>query len=118
MLVILTDEQTKAYLDRIVHALENIDRNTRLSLKQGAQLMSVLDDIEAEVANSTTVEQSVETLIANLVTTIQNSDPNNARLATVLATLQANDTRLAQLVTQNTPVQAPSVEPPTPPAQA
>jgi len=75
--------------------------------------MSVLDDIEAEVAKSNTIEASIETLIGNMVQAVKNASTDPARLQAVLTALQNNDARLAQIVLDNTPQDPPNT--PTPP---
>jgi hypothetical protein len=90
----------EALITRAVVALESLAKTEN-------KIMAVLDDLEAEVANQTTVEASVEALLANLATAIQNAGPDQARLQAVLDTIKTNDSKLAAAVAANTPA-APS----------
>lgn len=86
-----------------------------LSREHGVHMPpDVLSELEAEVANGTTVEGSVATLIGNLAAQAAAAAPDNARLQTVLATMQANDARLAALVVSNTPIASPAPVIPAP----
>ena len=79
---------------------------------------TVLANLQAEVANNTTIEGSISTLIDNLVQEAAAAAPGNLALANVLGTLQANDANLAALVLANTPVASPApvIPPPATPA--
>jgi hypothetical protein len=101
-------------LDAIQHAdyLARLDSIVSL-LQTGntteASLMSILDDIESELQQNTSVASSLETLIANLHAAGSDGDPT--RLKAVLETLKANDARIIKLVTDNTPVATPGPAP-------
>ena len=88
-------------LDAIVAQLKTLNR-------METNVMSVLDDIEAEVAKQTSVEGSVETLISNLAQAVKSAGTDPARLNAILTALKNNDERLAQLVADNTAADQPA----------
>src|SRR5215216_2667056 len=84
-------------------------------------IMSVLDEIEAEVASNTSVVGSVETLVQNMTAKIQEQTDalaaagvDTTRLQSVLDAIKSNDTRLGALVNTNTPAPPEPVPEPTP----
>ena len=84
-------------------------------------IMSVLDEIEAEVASNTSVVGSVETLVQNMTAKIQEQTDalaaagvDTTRMQAVLDAIKSNDTRLGALVTANTPAPPEPVPEPTP----
>lgn len=106
------DHETTALLKRLVCALEVIASAPNREEKFMQQALSVLDQIESEVGNMSTVEASVETLVSNIVAQVAAAGADSPRLQTVLATIQANDARFAKLVTDNTPAVTPTPIPP------
>jgi hypothetical protein len=84
-------------------------------------IMSVLDEIEAEVASNTSVVGSVEILVQNMTAKIQEQTDalaaagvDTTRMQAVLDAIKANDTRLGALVTANTQAPPEPVPEPTP----
>jgi hypothetical protein len=87
-------------------------------------IMSVLDEIEAEVASNTSVVGSVEILVQNMTAKIQEQTDGLAaagvdttRMQAVLDAIKSNDTRLGALVNTNTPAPPEPVPEPTPPEE-
>jgi hypothetical protein len=103
-------------LDATQHAdylarLDSIVSLLQIGNQTGGKIMGILDDIEAEVQESTSVEGSIEALISNLVDAAEANKTDPVRLQAVLDTLRANDGRLAKLVTDNTPAATPGPAP-------
>jgi len=85
---------------------------------QGANTVSVLDDLEAEVSRTPTVVDSLSTLITNLTAKIgeetqalANAGVDTSRIQHVLDVAAANNARLAKLVTDSTPSATPEETP-------
>jgi len=85
--------------------------------KGDSQMADLLTQLETEVGNQTTVDDSVSALVTEMGALVLAAAPNNARVAAVVATLTANDARIAALVLANTPLSsgAPPVPPPVTP---
>ena len=94
------------YLERV---LARQGRNEEIS-------MAAIDDLQAEVARNTTVEQSALTLItglsSQLVAAIASGDMTQVQA--VADTLKANDDALAAAVAANTPAAPPPAPAPVP----
>lgn len=74
-------------------------------------IMATLQDLQNDVAQETTVEQSVLTLLQGLAAQVAALAPNQAAIDALHASLQQNISTLQAAVTANTPA-APA--PPTP----
>ena len=70
--------------------------------------MAVIDDLQAELANNTTVVGSVKQLVQNIKAALDSAGTNDAKLTEIKNALAANDQTLSDLVVANTP-------PPPPP---
>jgi hypothetical protein len=119
------------FLDNIYDVLQGIDKKLDQLLK-GQQTMSsaantlaqVLANLQAEVANNTTVESSALTLVQAIPTMIQNAvtqalaegatGQQLSSFNTLITQLQQNDTNLAAAVTVNTPAAATASSVPIP----
>ena len=88
--------RTEFHLHLIEHLLTHL-------IFQGRTIMSTLDDLEASVANTTTVEASAVVLLQNLSALITASAGDPAALAALAGTLTTNANALADAVTANTP---------------
>ncbi len=115
LLAILNEQRRIAAQNRLIFPF------LRKIITTETALMSVLDDIEAEVAANTSVVGSVETLVQNMTAKVQEQADalaaggvDTTRLQMVLDSIRANQTRLGALVTQNTPAPAEPVPEPTP----
>lgn len=74
-----------------------------------------IDELEAQVAESTTVSESAITLLNNLEDMLEQAGTDKTRLAAVVATIRDNKQRLADAVVENTPAANPTPAPePTP----
>ena len=71
------------------------------------KIMATIADIETEVTNETTVDQSVLTLVQGLVAQVEANKNDPAKLDALLAKMKANSQSLADAVVANTPA-APS----------
>ena len=87
------------YLERVLARLSN-DEGT---------IMAAIDDLKAEVARNTTVEQSALTLITGLSSQLAAAIASGdmGQVQAVADTLKANDDQLAAAVAANTPAAAP-----------
>ncbi len=65
--------------------------------------MAVLDDLTAQVAKNTTVEESAVTLIKGLAAQLAAAGTDPAKLAALQQQLQTSGTDLAAAITANTP---------------
>lgn len=97
---VVLDPDSKATLARIAALLVQANNQLKQLIQKGSQMVGILDDIESEVQNQTTVEASIEKMVANLLATA-GSDPT--RLQAILQALQNNTSRMAALVVANTP---------------
>ena len=86
------------------------------AVKQGAQRMSQqLDDLTAEVAAATTIEQSAVTLIQGLAAQLAAAGTDPAKLQALHDSLKASSDALAAAVAANTPAAPPATPPAAPP---
>jgi hypothetical protein len=80
-----------------------------LGLKKGQDAMALdFTQLQAEVANNTTVEGSAVTLIQQIAAEIASAGTDQATLDALVASLKANDTALAAAVVANTPAAPPA----------
>ena len=67
--------------------------------------MAVLDDLKAEVARNTTVDQSAIVLLKGLAAKIESMKTDPVALQALVDELRAGNQGLADAVTANTPVE-------------
>lgn len=87
------------------------DRERSIRVERGINFLisklSTMDqtflNLQAEVANNTTVESSAIALIKGLASQISAAGTDPAALAAIVTQLQANDAALAAAVSANTP---------------
>ncbi len=89
----------KTQLDRI----EAVVTATRT--QQGA-FMKTLDDILAEAARQTTIEDSMEALLKGLKAQIDAAGGNQTKIDAAFAAFAANNDRAAKAIVDNTPLAA------------
>ena len=91
--------------------LETILANTERLIVMSTTTTNSLANLQAAVANETTVDQSVLTLLTTLAAEIAAASPtgDNPAIDSVVATMTANAAALSAAVTANTP--APPVTP-------
>lgn len=70
--------------------------------------MAQIDDLEAELARNTSVDESVLALITNLLAQIEAAKTDPARIQAVIDKFRANDDSLAAAVAANTPAAPPA----------
>lgn len=99
-----------------IHAKTDVEVLRRLSVIQGKLdlihqrqelIMSILDDLSAQVAANRTISQSALTLINGIADRITAAGVDPAALAALTASLKEDDDKLAAAVAANTPA-APS----------
>lgn len=73
-----------------------------LKTRKETQIMSALTDLQAQVAQNTTIEASAVTLIQGLAAQIAAAGTDPAALAALTANLNASATALAAAITANT----------------
>jgi len=76
--------------------------------------MALIDDLQATVAQQTTVIGSVVTLVQGLKAALDAAGTDPVKLQAIKDALDANDTTLANLVVQNTPASGNPAPGPTP----
>lgn len=96
--------QQEAKLDLIVRLLS-------LVLRKENAMADTLDEIVADVAQETTVEQSVLTLLNGIAAQLAAAAQDPAKLAALHTSLQANITALTAAVTANTSAAPPAAKP-------
>ena len=97
-------------------ANERLGNIERLLLIEGKLIMSALDELTAQVAANTTVEQSAVTLIEGLAAKLAEAGTDPAKLAALQDSLKASSAALSAAILANTPAAPPA--PPAPPAPA
>jgi hypothetical protein len=80
-----------------------INKKLDILIIQERNEMATLDDLTAEVAAQTTVNQSAITLLQGLKAKLDAAGTDPAKLQAIKDSLTANDQALAQAVTANTP---------------
>jgi hypothetical protein len=83
--------------------LRKINKKLDVLIIQERKEMATLDDLTAEVAAQTTVNQSAITLLQGLKAKLDAAGTDPAKLQAIKDSLTANDQALAQAVAQNTP---------------
>jgi hypothetical protein len=101
-------DEVRAALTRIEASQARIELKLAAVLAEEQSIMAAIDDLEAEVAQDTTVEQSAITLIDGIAAQIAAAGTDPTRLAAVQATLANNRTALAAAVAANTPAAPPA----------
>lgn len=86
---------------------ERFDRLELFILQKFKHMANEISNLQAAVANETTVEQSAITLIQELASSLK-SAPDLAAVQVIADQINSNAAALAAAVTQNTPV-APAV---------
>lgn len=92
-------------LSNLERGQDRIEQKLNFIIKNSSKMF---ENLQAEVANNTTVESSAIALIKGLAAQITAAGTDPAALAAIVSTLQANDTALAAAVAANT-VAAPTV---------
>ena len=82
---------------------EKLDQILKAIKTRGEAMSKELDDLTAEVANATTVEQSAITLIQGLAAQLQAAGTDPAKLQALHDSLVAADSALAAAITATTP---------------
>lgn len=101
----MNDHQISLKLDQILQLIENLER---LVLLQGKELMSALDDLTAQVATNTSVEQSAIVLIQGIAAALAAAGQDPVKLAALTSSLKTSADSLAAAVAANTPVAPPA----------
>ena len=87
----------------VMRRLDALDNKLDLVLATQETIMSVLDDLKAQVAANRSVSQSALLLINGIADRITAAGTDPAALAELTASLKADDDALAAAVTANTP---------------
>lgn len=99
-------------IDEVLTRLDTVQTKLNLLLTEGTSLMLNLSELQAEVANNTSVETSVVSLIHGLADQIAQAGTDQAAVDALVGTLKANDAALANAVAANvTPAPAPAPVP-------
>ena len=69
--------------------------------------MKTIDDVLAETARQTTIEDGMETLLTNLQAQITAAGGNQAKIDAVFTAFKSNNDRAAAAIVANTPAAAP-----------
>lgn len=94
--------------DRIEAKLRSLLRLSIRSAENQEKMMAQIDDLEAELARNTSVDESVLALITNLLAQIEAAKTDPARIQAVIDKFRANDDSLAAAVAANTPAAPPA----------
>lgn len=70
---------------------------------QGIKIMATLDDIVADVASESAVDDSIITLLNNIAQQLKDAGNDPAKLQAILDGIEANKKKIADAVTANTP---------------
>lgn len=89
------------------HTLHRIERSI---MKLEQRLMDKLAELEAAVAENTSVDQSAVALIEGLASQIEQAGVDQTRLAELVANLRGSSGSLAAAVGANTPTPTPTPE--------
>jgi hypothetical protein len=92
-------------LERIESAVQRIEALMIRSLTRSIVMARELDDLQAEVARNTDVEQSALTLIQGLRDQLDQAGTDPVKLQALRDQLAQNDDALAAAVAANTPAQ-------------
>jgi translation initiation factor 1 (eIF-1/SUI1) len=95
-------------LERALVLLARISTTLKRIERKEAEMSQALDDLSAQVAANTTVEQSAITLIKGIAAQLAAAGSDPAKLAELKTTLNTSATALADAVAANTPA-APTV---------
>ncbi len=95
------DAEVARKLDLILNAVGGLVAQGKVTLKQ-------LDDLTAEVAENTKVEESAKTLIEGLAEQIKAAGTDPAKLQALTDSLTASKADLAAAITANTPAAPPT----------
>lgn len=108
-------DEVHAKLDRILRELTSVnarlDAIEGLLLIEGKLIMSALDDLTAQVAAVTSVEQSAVTLIEGLAAKLAAAGTDPAKLTALQDSLKASSAALSAAILANTPAAPPSPAP-------
>lgn len=91
---------------QLIAAINGVMAQNSIILTKVAQLMSVVDDLKAQVSKNTEVISSAKTLIVGLKTSLDNAIaqlPDTSALTELSAQLATDDQALADAVAANTP---------------
>jgi hypothetical protein len=89
----LHDPAIARKLDDILAALESMESN----------IMAKLDDIIADVADESTVDDSIITLLNNIAQQLKDAGQDPAKLQALQDAIDANKAKIAAAVAANTP---------------
>jgi hypothetical protein len=70
---------------------------------QGVKIMATLDEIVADVADESTVDDSIITLLTNISQQLKDAGNDPAKLQAVKDAIDANKAKIAAAVVANTP---------------
>ncbi len=87
----------------VLTRLEALSHKMDLNKERQESLMTVLDDLTAQVAANRTISQSALTLINGIADRITAAGVDPTVLAALTASLKDDDDKLAAAVAQNTP---------------
>ena len=111
----MTIEARIEALHEKMDALLSVNRAIlRLLETNGANIMSAIDDLTAQVAANTAVEASAVTLIQGIAAELAAAATDPAKVEALAAQLKASASALGAAVAANTPA-APPAPPPTTP---
>lgn len=92
--------RTQKYFDSRFGSIEELLKQI---LRKERKLMTLIEDLQREVAELTTVNDSVVTLLQNLKAQLEAAGTDPAKLQEIVNALDAQATRLADAVVANTP---------------
>lgn len=95
-------------LDEVLRRLAAIEA---VLTQQGEKTMSALDDLTAQVAQTTSIEASAVTLIEGIAAELQAAGTDPAKLSALTSNLNASAKALAAAVAANTPAAPPAPAP-------
>lgn len=90
-------------LTRMEAKLRSLMRIAIFSADKLEKIMAQIDDLEAELARNTSVDQSVLALITDLLAQVEAAKTDPVRIQAVIDKFRANDDSLAAAVAANTP---------------
>lgn len=88
---------------RLAEAIARVEAALAVVINQGIIMTQQMDDLEVEVSNNTTVEQSAVTLLNGLAATVLSLKNDPVKLQAFVDSLKASSTDLAAAVAANTP---------------
>ncbi len=100
---LLVDLKQLSKLDTVIQRLDKTNETLTALTAQMEKLMSLIDDLTADVADERTVIDSAVTLLGNLSDQLAAAGNDPVKLAALKDAIDANKATLAAAVVKNTP---------------